>query len=102
MSIEGCSRKGSEDTRVTIQEIADTLDLAPGSVSNILKYHRRYRKVCARWVPHILTPENRKTHVAYLTAVVQVSADCDPRDLDNFVTGDETCVHLYELERKAT
>ena len=40
--------------------------------------------------------------MAYLTAVVQVSADCDPRDLDNFVTGDETCVHLYELERKAT
>ena len=49
-----------KDTRVTIQEIVNTLDITSGSVLEVLKHHHGYRKVCDRRVPQILTPANKK------------------------------------------
>ena len=54
-----------EDPRVTIRYIAESLGLSSGRVCKILRHKLGYRKVCARWVPHILNPENKRVGVQY-------------------------------------
>ena len=54
-----------KDARVTIQEISETLSIASGTVWKILKHRIGYHKVCALWVPHISTPEEKGVRVAY-------------------------------------
>ena len=71
-----------EDARVTIQEILETLSIASGTVWKILKHRIGYHKVCARWVPHIFTPEKKGVRVAYSQALLQVYDNCDSRWLD--------------------
>ena len=43
------------DPHVTIKELANTLNIATGTVDGILKSQLNLSKVCARWVPHSLT-----------------------------------------------
>ena len=40
------------DPHVTIKELANTLNIATGTVDGILKSQLNLSKVCARWVPH--------------------------------------------------
>ena len=44
-----------EVARVTTLEIAEALDISPGSVSDILKDKLRYSNVSAKWIPQNLT-----------------------------------------------
>ena len=90
-----------EDPRVAIRYIAESLRLSSGSVWHILRHKLGYRKVCARWVPHILTPENEGVRVQYAQQLLRGYDGCDQMCLDEIVTGDEIWVHFYEPERKA-
>lgn len=49
-----------EDARYTVQEIADITGIHSSSIFKILREHLGLRKVCARWVPHLLTDEKNK------------------------------------------
>ena len=44
-----------QDARLSVKDIAS----CPGSVQTILKKRLDLRKVCARWVPHLLTEEQK-------------------------------------------
>ena len=48
-----------EDARYTVEEISDITNINSSAVFSILKECLKLRKVCARWVPHLLT-ENQK------------------------------------------
>ena len=43
------------------KDIASCTGISEGSVQTILKKHLYLRKVCARWVPHLLTEEQKDT-----------------------------------------
>ena len=58
-----------------------------------------YRKLSARWIPHVLTPENKRVSSQYSKALLKIDKLLDPNRLDEIVTGDETWV--YEPPRKA-
>ena len=49
-----------KDAWVTIQEIANTLDITSRIVSEILKHHLGYHKGCDQWVPQMLMPANKR------------------------------------------
>ena len=49
-----------QDERLSVKEIANCTGISEGSVQTILKKRLDLRKVCARWVPHLLT-EKQKT-----------------------------------------
>ncbi|GFS55653.1 histone-lysine N-methyltransferase SETMAR, partial [Nephila pilipes] len=45
--------------RITIDEISNKVDISHGSVHKIIAGHPQFHKVCARWVPRLLTEEHK-------------------------------------------
>ena len=52
-----------QDARFTVKEIADSVGVSAGTVHKILTQELKLRKVCAPWVMHLLTKEQKTTHV---------------------------------------
>ena len=48
-----------QDARLSVKDIASYTGISEGSVHTILKKRLDLRKVCARWVPHLLTEEQK-------------------------------------------
>ena len=48
-----------KDTRVPVKDIASCTGISEGNVETILKKRLDQRKFCARWVPHLLTEEQK-------------------------------------------
>lgn len=88
------------DRRLTIEQIVSEVGISYGSVQSIITDQLGFRKISARWVPRLLT-ENQK----------QVRSEICERHLHRFqqegevflrriVTCDETWVHHYTPESK--
>ena len=58
------------------------------------------RKVCARWVPHLLT-EEQKTCLKCAWELLKTYKGCNSLVISNLLTGDETLVHMFEPQRRA-
>ena len=52
-----------EDARYTVQEIEELRGIHSSSVLKILRERLGLRKICARWVPHLLTDEQKQSWV---------------------------------------
>ena len=48
-----------QDAQLSVRYIASCTGISEGSVQTILKKRLDLRKVCARWVPHLLTKEQK-------------------------------------------
>ena len=48
-----------QDARLSVKDIASCTGISEGSVQTILKKRLDLRKVCTRWVPHLLTEEQK-------------------------------------------
>ena len=70
-------------------------------MQTILKKHLDLRKVCARWVPHLLTEEQKTQRLKCARALLKTYKGCNSRVISNLLTGDETWVHMFEPQRKA-
>ena len=88
-----------EDRRMTIEQIADVVDVSTGAVHQILHESLNMRKVCARWVPKMLTPEQKQARVDTCEELLELFHE-DPNFLDRLVTQDESWFHLREPESK--
>ena len=88
------------DVRLSVKDIASCTGISEGSVQTILKKHLDLRKVCARWVPHLLTAE-QKTSLKWARELLKTYKGCNSRVISNLLTGDETWVHMFEPQRRA-
>ena len=52
-----------QDSRYTVEEISDLSSLSSPYIFTILKEKLKLQKICARWIPHLLAPEQKKDHV---------------------------------------
>ena len=50
------------DAQFTVRQLARMTNLSLARVHAILKKHLKVRKINARWIPHLLTDEQKKTH----------------------------------------
>ena len=48
-----------QDARLSVKDIASCTGISEGSVQTILKKHLDLRKICARWVTHLLREEQK-------------------------------------------
>ena len=48
-----------QDARLCVRYIASYTGISEGSMQTILKKRLNLRKVCARWVPHLLTEKQK-------------------------------------------
>ena len=90
-----------EDARYTMQEIKELSGIHSSSVLKILCERLGLRKTCARWVPHLLTDEQKQSRVRLASEVIEKYDKCDPRHLEEIVTGDETWIYHFQPDSKA-
>ena len=90
-----------EDARYTVQEIEELSGIHSSSVLKILRERLGLRKICARWVPHLLTDEQKQSRVRLASTVIEKYDKCDPRRLEEIVTGDETLIYHFQPDSKA-
>ena len=88
------------DARFTFRDIARKVGISLSTVHLILKKHLKVRKISARWVPHLLTDEQKRQRVKVAEKLLQMFPKYDKNA--NVVTGDETWVHYFEPVRKVS
>ena len=87
------------DRRVKIGEIADIVDISIERIQNILHVNLDMRKLSARWMPRVLTVEQKRNRMT-----TSEHLDMFKRNLKeflrHFVTVDETWIHHNTPEMK--
>ena len=58
------------------------------------------RRVCARWVPRLLVPEQNRVRVQICTEILKRLSDEGDSFLNKVITCDETCFHFFEPKSK--
>ena len=86
---------------MSVEDIASCTAISEGSVQIILKKRLDLRKVCTRWVPHLLTEEQKTQHLKCTLELLKTYKGCNSQVNSNLLTGDETWVHMFEPQRRA-
>ncbi|GFT41250.1 histone-lysine N-methyltransferase SETMAR [Nephila pilipes] len=79
--------------------IAESLNMSVGSVFTIMMEDLKKKKLCARFVPHTLTTEQKEHRIASSEDLI-AAADEDPNFLKTIVTADESWCLEYDPETK--
>ena len=87
----------SSNRRLTIREISEDLNISYGSVQNILTTYLNMRRVSAKFVPGVLTVEQKQQRLSILLELRDRAAS-DSRFLGNVITRAETWVYGYDRE----
>jgi len=77
------------DRRIASRMMTESLNIPKTVVLRILKEDLGKRKLCARFVPHFLTPEQREDPVTSCQDIIAM-ADADKICLNKIITRDET------------
>ena len=90
-----------DDRRVKVREIGNAIGISNDRVYFILQQELHMKKLSARWVPHLLTVDQKRIRM-------KISQACLDRFKRNkmdfkrrFITVDETWIHHFTPERKA-
>lgn len=89
-----------EDRRVTVELIAETVQVSVGTVHNIISDKLKYRKTSARWVPKELSQQHKDTRLRVCTELKERYEREGELFLNKILTCDETWVHHFEPESK--
>ena len=87
--------------RITIDELAQSLQISHASAQEIVDEILRYRKVSARLVPRQLTKEHKRRRVEICQTLLNRYNNKGEEFLSRIVTGDESWVHHYSPESKS-
>lgn len=88
-----------EDCRIAIRQIAYALGISVSTAHRIIHGELHMNKVCSRWVPHLLTPDQRYERVQSCQELLA----CYAAEGDNFfriINSDESFMHYYQTEAK--
>ena len=89
-----------QDSRYTVEELSDLLGLCSSYVSTILKEKLKLQKICVRWIPHLLTPEQKKDCVEKASILQSRFKNRDSHHLREVVTVGETWLYFFEPDNK--
>ena len=92
-----------QDARLSVKDIASCIGISEGSVQKLLKKKQRLdlRKVCARWVPHLFTEEQKTQRLKCPRELLKTYKGCNSLVISNLLTGDETWVHMFASRKHA-
>jgi [histone H3]-lysine36 N-dimethyltransferase SETMAR len=88
-----------DDPHISIDYIADILDISHGSVDTILKQHLKLKKISSRWVPHKLTQQQRQQRVDICIENLQ-KFESGAWRLGDIITGDESWFYHRKIKSK--
>jgi hypothetical protein len=87
------------DRRIASRMIAEYLNIPKTVFLRILKEDLGKRNLCARFVPHFLTSEQRDDRVTSFQDIIAMT-NADNIFLNKIITGDETWCFAYDPETK--
>jgi len=79
--------------------LADEVNIGKDTVRKTVVEDLRKQKICSRFVPHSLTPEQKGRTIAACRDLI-ATADSDPDFFKKSVTGDETWCFAYDPTTK--
>ena len=98
-NVETIRRLVYEDCRRTIKNIVTNVNLSYGTVQTILTCDLNMHPTAAKFVPRLLTPEQKERRVAICQKLGQRAVD-DPSFMSRVITGDESWVCGCDSETK--
>ena len=89
-----------DNHRITVREVCDDVGILFGSCKAIFTNVLDLKRAGAKVVPKLLNFEQKHHRMDIAQEMLTTSND-DPDLLKNVITGDESCVHVYDTETKA-
>lgn len=88
------------DPRLTVRELASYLRISVGSTHTLLKEHMNMSRVCARWIPRLLTPDQKHNRVELCEYWLKCIDEQGDSWWKNIITADESWIYCYDPETK--
>ena len=88
------------DRRLTVREVADKCVISKTTVHEILVQELHMNRICARWVPRMLSEENMTNRTEASRQFLRKFSQSGIGFLDRIITTDETWFHYYDPETK--
>ena len=88
-----------ENRRLTVREVSEESGICKSSCHTILTEKLKMHRVAAKFVPRLLTEEQKQNRVTVSQELLDRS-NTDENFLKNVITGDETWVYGYGVETK--
>lgn len=88
------------DRRTKVREVAKAVGVSTGTAINILHDKLAMKKLSARWVPRLLTVDNKRIRMLTSKQCLEQFKRNSKEFLRRVVTVDETWIHLYTPETK--
>ncbi|CAH1997966.1 unnamed protein product [Acanthoscelides obtectus] len=89
-----------EDRHVTYREIEASLKISKTSVQKILHEELGLRKLVSRWIPHLLTEEQKAARVYWCQKTLDRFNSGNSRNVYSIVSGNELWIYCYEPDNK--
>ena len=91
----------AEDRRLTCEELSEKTGLSSASVFHILTQELNKTKLFVKWVPHLLSDEQKAIRVHTSRAHLHRFRREGQEFISRIVTGDETWVYSWDAELKS-
>jgi hypothetical protein len=88
-----------DDCCITISELCTAMEIGKLAIMAIIR-ELCYRKVCAGWVPKMLTVGHKTARKKICAELLQRSEKDRDASLSRIIIGDETWIHHYNPLRK--
>jgi histone-lysine N-methyltransferase SETMAR len=89
-----------DDWRVKVREIAENIGISKESVWYILHEELDIKILCARWVPRLLTADQKRTCMKISEQCLESFNKNKTDFMRQFITIDETWIHHYTRKSK--
>jgi histone-lysine N-methyltransferase SETMAR len=89
-----------DDGRMKVCKIAETIGISKERVGYILHKELDTKKLCARWVPCLLTADQKRTHMKISKQCLEHFNKNKTDFMRRFITIDVTSIHHYTPESK--
>lgn len=89
-----------DQRNITLRGIKDKVGFSTASIRKILRDRLHARKLVSRWIPHLLTPDQKEARVKWCQEMLKKFDRGRSKRTDDIVTGDETWIYCYEPESK--
>ena len=88
------------ERRITVEEIAQQLDIYTGTAHHIIREVLKFSKVSCRWIPKMLTPEHKQNRLDISRRLLDQFHKEGETFLQRIITCDETWAFHYAPEKE--
>ncbi|CAH1966487.1 unnamed protein product [Acanthoscelides obtectus] len=99
-NVEAVRKLIIEDRHVTYREFEGSLKISKTSIQKIVHEELGVRKLVSRWIPHLLTEEQKAARVNWCQKTLHRFNSGNSKNVYSIVSGDSSWIYCYEPENK--